>query len=174
MLAYSASREGGRDRRRRQLTCRRVISSRREMRDGSSIFEKLRWVPSASRLPDGVGDGCSPTDAGIVVQFTDGSATFLPDWLRDNCQCNECRIVQTDERRWQPWSQPAAPVADVGRRRRWRAADRLGRWPPFHLRPGRVGRRSAPPPHEARGPPGCGMPATRSNGSTITSASPTR
>ena len=26
------------------------------------------------------------------------------DWLRDNCRCDQCRIVQTDERRWQPWS----------------------------------------------------------------------
>jgi gamma-butyrobetaine dioxygenase len=53
----------------------------------------------------------SATDAGISVQFAQGSATFLPDWLRDNCLCHECRIVQTDERRWQPWSQPVAPVA---------------------------------------------------------------
>jgi gamma-butyrobetaine dioxygenase len=31
--------------------------------------------------------------------------------LRDNCQCPQCRILQTDERRWQPWSEPDAPVA---------------------------------------------------------------
>ena len=44
------------------------------------------------------------------MQFGEGSATFLPDWLRDNCQCAECRIVQTDERRWQPWTEQEAPV----------------------------------------------------------------
>jgi gamma-butyrobetaine dioxygenase len=32
--------------------------------------------------------------------------------LRDNCQCAQCRIVQTDERRWQPWTEPEAPVVD--------------------------------------------------------------
>src|SRR5262245_58617979 len=25
------------------------------------------------------------------------------EWLRDNCRCDECRIVQTDERRFRPW-----------------------------------------------------------------------
>jgi gamma-butyrobetaine dioxygenase len=29
---------------------------------------------------------------------------FDPDWLRDNCRCDACRIVQTDERRFMPWS----------------------------------------------------------------------
>jgi gamma-butyrobetaine dioxygenase len=31
--------------------------------------------------------------------------------LRDNCQCEQCRIRQTDERRWQPWTEPAVPRA---------------------------------------------------------------
>ena len=68
--------------------------------------------PAGRRLPDGAVTGAHLADAGILVQFTEGSATFLPDWLRDNCQCHECRIVQTDERRWQPWSQTVPPVAD--------------------------------------------------------------
>ena len=68
--------------------------------------------PVGSRLPGGAISSAFNSDAGLVVQFTEGSATFLPDWLRDNCQCHECRIVQTDERRWRPWTQPAAPVVD--------------------------------------------------------------
>jgi gamma-butyrobetaine dioxygenase len=78
---------------------------------GASVRE-VEMGPAGRRLPDGSVTAAHPSDAGIVVQFTEGSATFLPDWLRDNCQCHECRIVQTDERRWQPWSQPLAPVAD--------------------------------------------------------------
>ena len=78
---------------------------------GASVRE-VEMGPAGRRLPDGSVTAAHPIDAGIVVQFTEGSATFLPDWLRDNCQCHECRIVQTDERRWQPWSQPLAPVAD--------------------------------------------------------------
>ena len=74
--------------------------------------------PVGQRLPDGVVTAARPTDAGIVVTFTDGSATFLPDWLRDNCQCNECRIVQTDERRWQPWIAAGRAGRGLGRRRR--------------------------------------------------------
>ncbi len=69
--------------------------------------------PVGSRLPGGAISSAFNSDAGLVVQFTDGSATFLPDWLRDNCQCHECRIVQTDERRWRPWTQPTAPVVDT-------------------------------------------------------------
>ncbi len=76
-------------------------------------FREIEMGPVGSRLPGGAVVAASAIDAGILVQFTDGSATFLPDWLRDNCQCNECRIVQTDERRWQPWTEPAAPVVST-------------------------------------------------------------
>ena len=62
------------------------------------------------RLPGGAVTAASAVETGILVQFTDGPATFLPDWLRDNCQCDACRIRQTDERRWQPWTEPTAPV----------------------------------------------------------------
>lgn len=72
---------------------------------------ELEMGPVGSGLPAGTVTAGSLTAAGISVRFTGGEATFLPDWLRDNCLCSECRIVQTDERRWQPWSQPAAPVA---------------------------------------------------------------
>ncbi|MEP7202069.1 MAG: TauD/TfdA family dioxygenase [Ilumatobacteraceae bacterium] len=72
-------------------------------------FREIEMGPVGGRLPAGTVTAAFPVDAGILVQFTEGSATFLPDWLRDNCLCNECRIVQTDERRWQPWIQPTAP-----------------------------------------------------------------
>ena len=72
-------------------------------------FREIEMGPVGGRLPAGDVTAAFPIDAGILVQFTDGSATVLPDWLRDNCQCHECRIVQTDERRWQPWTQPTAP-----------------------------------------------------------------
>lgn len=50
---------------------------------------------------------CEP---GSVI--VDG-VTLPADWLRDNCRCDACRIVQTDERRWRPWSspEPAQPLS---------------------------------------------------------------
>lgn len=74
---------------------------------------EVEMGPVGRQLPDGVVTAAHPTETGVLVQFSEGSATLLPDWLRDNCQCQQCRIVQTDERRWQPWSQPVAPVADL-------------------------------------------------------------
>ncbi len=73
-------------------------------------FREIEMGPVGSRLPGGAVSGAHAIDAGVLVQFGEGSATFLPDWLRDNCQCAECRILQTDERRWQPWTEPTAPV----------------------------------------------------------------
>ncbi len=74
-------------------------------------FREIEMGPSGGRLPGGDVVSGRRADRGIFVEFTDGSATLLPDWLRDNCLCDECRIVQTDERRWQPWTEAAAPVA---------------------------------------------------------------
>jgi gamma-butyrobetaine dioxygenase len=76
-------------------------------------FREIDMGPVGARLPGGTVTAADATDAGVVVQFTHGSATFLPDWLRDNCLCHECRIVQTDERRWQPWTQPVAPAVST-------------------------------------------------------------
>ncbi|HEX2783237.1 MAG TPA: TauD/TfdA family dioxygenase [Ilumatobacteraceae bacterium] len=73
-------------------------------------FREIDMGPVGARLPGGTVTSADATAAGVVVQFTEGTATFLPDWLRDNCLCHECRIVQTDERRWQPWSQSVPPV----------------------------------------------------------------
>ena len=76
-------------------------------------FREVEMGPVGSRLPGGIVVSAHMINAGILVEFTDGSATFLPDWLRDNCLCHDCRILQTDERRWQPWSELTAPVVDA-------------------------------------------------------------
>ncbi len=78
-----------------------------------SSFREIEMGPVGARLPTGSVTAAESTVAGVIVQFTDGAATFLSDWLRDNCLCSECRIVQTDERRWQPWSQPVAPTVSA-------------------------------------------------------------
>lgn len=77
-----------------------------------SAFKEIGMGPNGARLPSGVVTAARATADGIEVRFTNSSAAFLPDWLRDNCLCAECRIVQTDERRWQPWTEAAAPVAE--------------------------------------------------------------
>ena len=76
-----------------------------------SSYHEIKMGPVGSRLTSGVVISATRTLAGIDVQFTHGSAMLLADWLRDNCLCHDCRIVQTDERRWRPWSQPAAPCS---------------------------------------------------------------
>ncbi|MEO7371222.1 MAG: gamma-butyrobetaine hydroxylase-like domain-containing protein, partial [Ilumatobacteraceae bacterium] len=76
-------------------------------------FREIEMGPTGGRLPAGAVSAAHKIGADVLVQFTEGSATLLPDWLRDNCQCTACRIVQTDERRWQPWSSPSAPVVDT-------------------------------------------------------------
>jgi gamma-butyrobetaine dioxygenase len=50
---------------------------------------------------------------GLQVQFESGSVTLLAEWLRDNCPCSTCRIVQTDERRIRPWTMPAPAISHV-------------------------------------------------------------
>ena len=62
-------------------------------------FREIEMGPVGRRLSEGAVTAACAIDAGVLVQFTEESATFLPDWLRDNCLCNECRILQTDERR---------------------------------------------------------------------------
>jgi len=55
-------------------------------------------------LPTGPAVTARVDGSQVVVAFEDGATTsFNSDWLRDNCQCDTCRIRQTDERRWQPW-----------------------------------------------------------------------
>jgi gamma-butyrobetaine dioxygenase len=53
---------------------------------------------------------------GESVSLTDavgGTWHLLAEWLRDNCRCDLCRIVQTDERRFRPWEQAAAHASRV-------------------------------------------------------------
>lgn len=76
-------------------------------------YREVEMGPVGRRLPDGGVVAATATDDGVEVKFSDTIVTFVPDWLRDNCQCDECRIRQTDERRWQPWTEPAAPVASA-------------------------------------------------------------
>ena len=57
-------------------------------------------------------------EGGVETTSADGAVErWSAEWLRDNCRCDACRIVQTDERRWQPWlddGPPAIERVDVG------------------------------------------------------------
>jgi gamma-butyrobetaine dioxygenase len=65
------------------------------------------FVGAGQELPTGPVQMASVTrDGRLTVGFSNGAATFHPEWLRDNCPCPDCRIVQTDERRFVPWSEP--------------------------------------------------------------------
>lgn len=75
-------------------------------------YREIEMGPVGRRLPEGSVVAAGASDAGISVRFSDAAVTFLPDWLRDNCQCDQCRIRQTDERRWQPWTEETAPRAE--------------------------------------------------------------
>ncbi len=45
----------------------------------------------------------------VLVEFDTATVPLLNEWLRDNCPCAGCRIVQTDERRWTPWIETQTP-----------------------------------------------------------------
>src|SRR5512143_3768765 len=76
-------------------------------------YREVDMGPVGRRLPEGGVVAARVAAGGVEVVFDDATVTFLADWLRDNCQCDRCRIRQTDERRWQPWTEPAAPVASA-------------------------------------------------------------
>ncbi len=89
---------------------------------------EIQIGPAGPSLPAGALLGVSvAADApGVVVaEFDDRTVSLDGDWLRDNCPCDECRIVQTDERRWQPWLVPeparvaSSSVADGALRVTW-------------------------------------------------------
>jgi gamma-butyrobetaine dioxygenase len=82
---------------------------------GADAYREIEMGPVGRPLPSGTVVGAHLSDGGVTVEFTDDTITFLPDWLRDNCLCDACRILQTDERRWQPWTEPEAPVAVAAR-----------------------------------------------------------
>jgi gamma-butyrobetaine dioxygenase len=71
---------------------------------------EIEMGPLGGQLPGGDVVAATASDGRVMVDFTDGSAALLADWLRDNCLCDHCRIVQTDERRWQPWTEPVIPA----------------------------------------------------------------
>ena len=61
-------------------------------------------------LPDTIGTARLRSPDMVVVTGDGGHEwALLSEWLRDNCRCDTCRIVQTDERRFQPWRVAAAP-----------------------------------------------------------------
>ena len=40
-------------------------------------------------------------DGSVLVQLLDGTQYDLPNlWLRDNCLCDDCRVTQTQEKRF--------------------------------------------------------------------------
>src|SRR3954465_7988019 len=76
-------------------------------------LREIEMGPVGEELPRGDVVAATPRHGRVVVEFTEGSASLLVDWLRDNCLCDQCRIVQTDERRWQPWTQPGVPEVNT-------------------------------------------------------------
>src|SRR5262245_29063209 len=91
----------------------------------TSTYPEIEMGPIGAGLPHGRVQSVDATSEGLVTRFADRTATFNYDWLRDNCQCDECRIRQTDERRWQPWSETSraqlttAEVDDGALRLQW-------------------------------------------------------
>jgi gamma-butyrobetaine dioxygenase len=67
------------------------------------------------RIPHGAITAASIAADGrrVAVTFDGGSAEFAAVWLRDQCPCEACRILQTDERRRQPWTEAVPRAASV-------------------------------------------------------------
>lgn len=69
-------------------------------------------VGPAARLPTGRvvrAEVAASARSSVSVTFEHGTVSLLNEWLRDNCPCSSCRIVQTDERRWTPWVDASVP-----------------------------------------------------------------
>jgi gamma-butyrobetaine dioxygenase len=69
----------------------------------TTSFEALDIGPVGRDFPHGKLLAASVSPEGLEATFEDRAVVFNLDWLRDNCPCDSCRILQTDERRWQPW-----------------------------------------------------------------------
>lgn len=84
----------------------------------NGIFSHVDMGPRGTALPAGSFVDAAATGDGVLATLQSGVVHLPNDWLRDNCPCPECRIVQTDERRRQPWLDSDAPtvaaVAVVG------------------------------------------------------------
>jgi gamma-butyrobetaine dioxygenase len=66
-------------------------------------FQALQIGPAGCDFPTGKLLAVAVTAEGLTATFEDQHVVLNLDWLRDNCPCDSCRILQTDERRWQPW-----------------------------------------------------------------------
>lgn len=67
------------------------------------MFADIDMGPPGAPFPTGPLLAVMAESAGVRLTFGDASVSVVADWLRDNCPCPECRIVQTDERRRLPW-----------------------------------------------------------------------
>jgi gamma-butyrobetaine dioxygenase len=80
----------------------------------SGVYRSIEMGARGAELPAGpflAVHATAPAEtAGLVVTLVGGSVRLPSDWLRDNCPCAECRIMQTDERRRRPWLDLAAPM----------------------------------------------------------------
>ena len=79
-------------------------------------YHEVEIGPKGRHLPEGELKQVTVTPDTVTVTFSPASgeahdATLNAAWLRDNCPCAECRILQTDERRWQPWRDLESPRA---------------------------------------------------------------
>lgn len=70
----------------------------------TSSCRELQIGPAGSDFPSGELRSVKLLSGGLEATFADRIVLFNLDWLRDNCPCDSCRILQTDERRWQPWT----------------------------------------------------------------------
>jgi gamma-butyrobetaine dioxygenase len=78
----------------------------------TTSFREIAAGPRGRHLPNGEVTGASTTADTVSVTFSNAETVeLLAAWLRDNCPCDECRIRQTDERRWQPWRDADSPQA---------------------------------------------------------------
>ena len=78
----------------------------------ANSFHEIAKGPQGRHLPVGEVTAAKPSGDNVSVTFSSGETVdLLAAWLRDNCPCAECRLLQTDERRWQPWRDATSPVA---------------------------------------------------------------
>ncbi len=75
----------------------------------SGIFRQIEMGAPGAVLPAGPFVGAVPTAGGLLTTLGGQTVTLPAEWLRDNCPCVRCRILQTDERRRQPWLDLDAP-----------------------------------------------------------------
>ena len=69
----------------------------------TSVFQARQIGPVGRDFPNGKLLTVGLLPEGLEATFEDRHIVLNLDWLRDNCPCDSCRILQTDERRWQPW-----------------------------------------------------------------------